>query len=113
MNVFEKAYAAADSIGIYSCPDVYPGDDRERWITYNTVSERGALYGDDAAHDMVTSIQVHLFLPANENYFDTRKQLRDALIAQGFTFPDMVNNSIEGMHRHIVFECEDDEERED
>ena len=113
MNAFEKAHAAADNIGMYSCPDVYPGDDRERWITYNTVWERGALYGDDTAHDMVTRIQVHLILPKNENFYDVRKRLRDALIEQGFTFPEMVDNSIEGMQRHIVFECDDDEERED
>lgn len=113
MNVFEKVHAAAESIGIFSCPDVYPNGDRDRWITYNIVYEQGAEFGDDVATDMVTSIQVHLFLPRNENFFDIRKQLRNALISQGFTFPEMTNNSIEGKTRHIVFECDDDEESEE
>ena len=113
MNVFEKAHAAADSIGYYSCPDVYQKGDKDRWITYNLTFEKGELFGDDVAHDMVTSIQVHLFLPRKENFFSIRKQLRDALITQGFTFPEMTNNSIEGEMRHIVLECDDDEESEE
>ena len=113
MNAHEKVHAAAESIGIYSCPDVYPDGDKDRWITYNTTYEQGAAFGDDVANDMITSMQVHLFLPRNENYFRIRTQLRDALIAQGFTFPEMTNNSIEGEYRHIVIECDDDEERED
>lgn len=117
MNAFEKAHAAATSIGIYSCPDVKKSrDKRDKWITYNLISENGQMYGDDTAQDMVASIQVHLFLPASANFYGIRKELRDALISQGFTYPDMVNNSLEGNNseiRHIVFECRDDEERED
>ena len=117
MNVFEKAHAAAQDIGIYSCPDVKrKKDGHTTWITYNLASESGRMYGDDAAGDMVSSIQVHLFLPASENFFSKRKELRNALVAQGFTHPEMVNNSLEGENneiRHITFECSDDAESED
>ncbi len=117
MNVFEKAHAAADSIGIYSCADVKSEKvKRTTWITYNISYERGQMYGDDKAHDRATAIQVHLFLPRRENFFHVRKLLRDALITQGFTHPEMVNNSLEGKEneiRHIVFECQDDEESEE
>jgi hypothetical protein len=117
MNVFEKVHAAADSIGIYSCPDVKSEKvKRKTWITYNLSYEQGRMYGDDEAHDRVSAVQVHLFLPKQENFFHTRKLLRDALIAQGFTHPEMVNNSLEGREneiRHIVLECQDDEESEE
>lgn len=117
MNAFEKAHAAAQSIGIYSCPDVKrKKDGYAKWITYNMAAERGECYGDDVANDRVTAIQVHLFLPSHENFFSIRKRLRDALIGQGFTHPEIVNNTLEGKDneiRHIVFECEDDEESED
>ena len=117
MNAFEKVQAAARSIGIYSCPDIKrKRDNRKKWITYNLVSETGQMFGDDSAQDMVTHVQVHLFLPASVNFYSDRKALRDALIRQGFTYPEMVNNSLEGNNneiRHIVFECRDDEERED
>lgn len=117
MNAFEKAHAAAQSINIYACPDVKRNkDDRTTWITYNLISESGRMYGDDTAQDMAVSIQVHLFLPATQNFYTLRDTLRNALIAQGFTYPEMVNNSLEGDNReirHIVFECSDDEERED
>ena len=117
MNVFEKIHAAANTIGIYSCPDVKSEKvKRSTWITYNLSYERGQVYGDDTAHDRVTAVQVHLFLPKREDFCHTRRLLRDALIAQGFTHPEMVNNSLEGKEneiRHIVFECQDDEESEE
>ena len=51
MNVFEKIHAAADSIGIYSCPDVKSEKvKRKTWITYNIYYEQGRMYGDDEAH---------------------------------------------------------------
>lgn len=117
MNAFEKVQAAARSISIYSCPDIKrKRDNRKKWITYNLVSETGQMFGDDTAQDMVAHVQVHLFLPAPVNFYSDRNALRDALIRQGFTYPEMVNNSLEGNNneiRHIVFECRDDEERED
>lgn len=124
MNVFEKAKAAADVIGYTSFPDVAPEGlpesfwkNREdyyiRWITYNMAYEQGTLYGDDKAHAMRSGIQVHLFLPKKENFFSIRKELRNALIEQGFTHPETVLNTIEGDTRHIVMECEDDEESEE
>ena len=42
MNVFEKIHAAANSIGIYSCPDVKSENvKRSKWITYNISYEQG------------------------------------------------------------------------
>lgn len=109
MNVFEKVKAAAGSIGIYACPDVYTEGIKDRWITYNLAYEQGEMYADDTAQDMRSGVQVHLFMPADENFFNLRKQLRNALVSQGFTFPKMVINQIEDNKiRHIVFECEDD-----
>ena len=114
MNVFEKVKAAADSIGIYACPDLYTKGDQEMWITYNLAFEQGAIYGDDIANDLTSGVQIHLFLDKDTNFFAIRRQLRAALIEQGFTHPEMVLNSLEDNKiRHIVFECEHDAESED
>ncbi len=114
MNVFEKVKAAADSIHVPAFPDIYTKGDHDIWITYNLAYENGALFGDDIAGDLVSGVLVHLFLDKNINFFSIRASLRNALIQQGFTHPQMVLNSLEDNKiRHIVFECEDDEESEE
>ena len=117
MNAFEKVQAAARSIGIYSCPDIKrKRDNRKKWITYNLVSETGQMFGDDTAQDMVAHVQVHLFLPAPVNFYSDRNALRDALIRQGATYPEMVNNSREGSNneiRNIVVEGREEDDREE
>lgn len=118
MTAFAKIQAAAESIGVYATPRVYTKNDRDIWITYNLTYEMGELYGDDVANDLRTGVQVHLFFKLSAdrdvNFFPLSRRLRKALIAQGFTHPQMMYNTIEDNKvRHIVFECEDDEESED
>ena len=122
MNTFERIQNIAKSLNIPAYPDSYTGKDSarpERWITYNFAADNGALYGDDAPNAVVHSIQVHLFMPANKNFFAIKNSIRNALFEDGFTYPSIPLNTVDevttansGTHkiRHIVFECETEDE---
>lgn len=121
MNTFERIQNIAKSLNIPAYPDSYTGKDSarpERWITYNLAANNGDLYGDDAPNAIVHSIQVHLFMPANKNFFAIQNSIRNALFEDGFTFPDITSqvdkittaNSGTSKLRHIVFECETEDE---
>ena len=121
MNTFERIQNIAKSLGIPAYPDSYTGKDSarpERWLTYNFAANNGDLYGDDAPNAVVHSIQVHLFMPANKNFFAIQNSIRNALFEDGFTFPDITvtvdkvttANSGTSKLRHIVFECETEDE---
>lgn len=111
MNAFEKIQSAAQSVGVKAFPHTYSGQEK-RWITYQVITERGELFGDDEPGTVVSRVMINLFIPVRENYIELKDKLRRALFAQGFTWPEIVNTSIEsdtGL-RHIVFECEDEDE---
>lgn len=121
MNTFERIQNIAKSLNIPAYPDSYTGKDSarpERWITYNFAADNGALYGDDAPNAVVHSIQVHLFMPANKNFFAIQNSIRQALFDDGFTYPEVTvlvdeittANSGTSKLRHIVFECETEDE---
>ena len=121
MNTFERIQNIAKSLGIPAYPDSYTGKDSarpERWLTYNFAANNGDLYGDDAPNAVVHSIQVHLFMPANKNFFAIQNSIRNALFEDGFTYPEVTvlvdeittANSGTSKLRHIVFECETEDE---
>ena len=121
MNTFARIQNIAKSLNIPAYPDSYTGKDSarpERWLTYNFAANNGDLYGDDAPNAVVHSIQVHLFMPANKNFFAIQNSIRQALFDDGFTYPEVTvlvdeittANSGTSKLRHIVFECETEDE---
>ena len=113
MTTYEKIKAAADALNIPAYPDDFSHSD-EKYITYNIQFEDPELFGDDQPNAVICSVQVHLFMPRDENFFALRTALRHELFRQGLTYPTVAYNTIEtGTDtRHIVFECEDDEDAE-
>lgn len=111
MNTFEKIQAAAEICGIPAYPHVYTGS-ADKWITYQIMTERPALFGDDAPHAAVARVMINLYVPQTYNYLQLKNKLRKTLFAQGFTFPEVVNTAVEAdtKIRQITMECEDDEE---
>ena len=114
MNTFEKVKSAADSLNIPAFPDWYYGDDLDTYITYNMSEETPDNFGDDHPNAVLATVQVHLFMPCNVNFFELRNNLRKALYETGLSYPSVVQNNIDDgtTIRHIVFECEDDEDEE-
>lgn len=84
-------------------PDLYGGKE----TTYCTFqyTEFPRNFGDDAPQETLYLVQVHLFAARGENTLKTRKLLRQALLAAGFTAPEIENASDE-TSQHYVFECE-------
>lgn len=106
-SAFEKIKAVADGLSIFSCPDVYTKGDKSEWITYNLADDHGAAFSDDLPAEFVADVQVHLFLPIDQNFIPKMHQIRAGLMGQGFTCPDITTMVEADTHlRHIVFECE-------
>ena len=84
-------------------PDVYTGT-KNKFIAFNIADERGVVC-DDSATENVISIQVHLFLPLNENYFNIKDLIKTKLVSIGYSYP-VVSQMIDDDKRHLIFECE-------
>lgn len=109
MNSFQKIREACKSLKLPSYPD-FNTQNENTYVVYNIVVETPVNFGDDAPESTIVDLQVHLYLPAHQNFFDLKNKLCKALFQQGFTYPSIPLNEVEenGTVRHIVFEFEDD-----
>ena len=88
---------------------IYEGDE----TTYLTFNMNGipANFADDEPQHERWLIQLHLFAPFTTDTTALRKQIKAALLAADFSYPDQIDasNSVrdsDGTERHIVFEFE-------
>ncbi len=108
MTSFEKIVNAIKRFGYPYEPDVYTGKNR-KYFTYNYADERGELFADNVPESVIASVQVHFFLPYSENFISEKNRIRKALFEGDFTFPE-VTVLKDGDKRHIIFECDTEEE---
>ena len=100
-------------MGCPIAPDIYDGKEK-KYYTYNIADDRGAYFGDDEPLSNRVSVQVHFFLPMEENYIRIRNQTRQKLFKAGFTYPVIsMTTETDTRKRHIIFECEIEEEMEE
>lgn len=101
-----------------SKPDKYAGSETH-FSTYNYADDRGTDFADDEPQENKVSLQVHYFLPANEEFMTTKNQIRDALWNVfkndvDVTYPVVsVMVETETKLRHLTFEFDATEEREE
>ena len=107
MTAFENIISAIAPFGYPYQPDIYTGE-REKYFVYNYADQRGTLFADET---VIASLQLHFYLPADENFLKVQKQIRTALFKRGFTYPE-VTVIREENKRHIIFECEIEETEE-
>lgn len=108
MTSYQKIKQACKSLKLPAYPD-FSTQGEETYVVYNIVGETPDNFGDDAPENVVVDLQAHLYLPANQNFFDLKNKLCKALFQQCFTYPSIPLNEVEdGKVRHIVFEFEDD-----
>ncbi len=113
MTAYQSIVQAIKDFGYPYEPEVYQGK-AERYFTYNYADDRGDLFSDDAPETTVASVQVHFVLPAGDPFAAIKKRIREALLRQGFTYPEVTNNvDAENNIRQLVFECEIEEEIEE
>ena len=110
MTTFEKIVEAVKPFGYPYEPDVYRGTEAERWITYNYSDDYASEFADDEPAVVIATVQVHLFLPIREDFYKIKQQIRKALFAQGFTYPEITVLTENETIRHIIFECDIEEE---
>ena len=110
MTEFEKIIAAIKPFGFPHAPDIYEGSE-EHFFVYNYADEMADFYADNAPAAVRASVQVHLYVPAEENFIELKNKVRRAL-QQGFTYPE-VTVLREAKKRHLVFECDIEEELEE
>lgn len=110
MTTFEKIITAIQPFGYPYAQDVYVGES-DHWFTYNYVSDYGDLYSDDEPAEIVVSVQVHLYLPLQEEFIELKNRVRRAIYAQGFTLPQITFQMTEDkVYRHMIFTCNIEEE---
>ena len=113
MSASEAIINALKEFGYPCKPDIYTGKENY-YFTFNTAGEHGENYGDNEPECVVCNMQIHLYLPLEKNYLKIKKQVREALFKAGFTYPEVTVLTIpEKGIRHIVYECDIEEERED
>ena len=112
MTVNKRIINALSPLGIPVTADFF-GDGKAEYITFNYVTDKGALYADNEPVADVAEMQVHYFLPTTKNYLENKKKIRKALLAAGFTWPDVtVLTEPDQKTRHLTFECEIENEEE-
>lgn len=105
MTVNEKIVQALSSFEIPITADFFGGGKKE-YFTFNYASDRAENFGDDKPLNAVASMQIHYFLPVEKDYLSIKKQIRNALFAAGFTYPVVTHLTEDKKIRHLIFECE-------
>lgn len=118
MDAFTTIKGVATSLGYACTPNHYTGKE-SRYVEYNYAVLSGRNFGDDRPLCNVADVQVHLYMPLKENFLTRMKQMQEALFEAGFTWPEVTvlseydevetSKGLDGI-RHIVFECEYEEE---
>lgn len=108
MTVNEKIKHALSPFGIPVVADFYGGG-KDEYFTFNYADDRATDFGDDAPQHVVAYMQIHWFLPRNKDYLELKKKIRNALFRAGFTYPEITVLTEKGI-RHVVFECEIEDE---
>ena len=109
MTSFQKIREACKALKLPAYPD-FSTQGEDTYVVYNYMAETPANFGDDEPHSVIEDLQVHLYLPAEKNFFEIKNKLCRSLFEQGFTYPSIPLNEVEDNQkvRHIVFEFEDD-----
>ena len=95
--------AAITPIVTECVPDQYGGTATE-YCTFN-YSEIPDAFGDESPGAIRYLVQLHYFLPTGTNPYAKKKQLKNALLSAGFTYPSVTNAS-DADGQHYVLEAE-------
>ena len=106
MTIYEKI---SDALALLQIPieEDFFGDGEDEYITFTLIRDGAAISADDEPVHEVADLQIHYFLPRDREYAETQKRIRRLLLEAGFTWPAVtVIVEPDDKTRHIVFECE-------
>lgn len=112
MSIEERIVRAVAPIGLPCAHPNYDGEEKT-FLTFNLDAIPDNFADDGPLHERWI-VQLHLFAPVTQNTRKLRKEIRNAVFAAGFTYPDQIDASeafkkTDGSEQHIVFEFEDAE----
>ena len=106
MTVNAKIIKALSFLEIPVTADFFGGQAKE-YVTFNYADEHGRVYADGEPQEDVVSMQIHYFLPVSKDYLENKRRIRRALLNAGATYPDVtILTEPDHKTRHIIFECE-------
>lgn len=83
MNVNSKLKALENITGFPAEQDEYEGSS-DKYIVFTYEDERPSFYADNKEQAETAYLMVSLFVPKNYNYFEDKKNIKTALVQQGF-----------------------------
>lgn len=104
MDIYERICTAVTPVVPVCVPVTYTGAAQE-YCTFN-VTDIPDAEGDNAPTQMRHLVQLHYYLPLDQNPILTKRALRQAVLAAGFTYPEETNSSDDDGY-HYVLEFED------
>lgn len=108
MTTFKKIIECIKDFGYPYTPNLYTGTEN-RWFTYNYADDYDSEYADDEPQTIKVQVQVHLFLPINDNFISTKNQVR-AKLRTYFTGIEVEEMTEGDTLRHLCFTCYAEEE---
>lgn len=111
MTVNQKIITALQPLRLPITPDFFGSGEKE-YITFNYADDRAKNFGDDMPLNVVAYMQVHYFLPIEKDYLYNKKEIRKLLFAAGFTYPEVTEQIEDKTTRHLIFECEIENDEE-
>ncbi|MDE7436789.1 MAG: hypothetical protein K2N01_13350 [Lachnospiraceae bacterium] len=106
MNVNKKIIGALQGFGYPVVQDLYTGK-KDHYFVFTYADERGINFSDNRPKQEKASINISLFLPANENYMQLKEDVKKKLIGAGFSYPSAGQYlEQDGRIRHVVFVTE-------
>lgn len=116
MTINKKIIEALKEYGMPVVSNHYSGTEK-RYIEFNLFDDTGEVFADDTPQFDVVMVQVHLFLPREEDCLQLKKQIRNSLLEAGFCYADITENvDPEATEqypygiRHLTFETEIEED---
>lgn len=116
MTINQKIINALKPYGMPVIPEHYSGKEK-RYIEFNLYDDTGKVFADEEPEFDVVLVQVHLFLPREEDYLKLKNQIRRSLCEAGFCYADITQivepeptNEYPYGIRHLTFETEIEED---
>ena len=105
MSVIGKIDRILETVCDEVAKDVYEGKS-DTYIVYNVAAEDPTGYHDDAPSDNIIYLQIHLYMPKDDDYTLLQKELKTAVFNGGFSYPRVALNTVEKDtdKRHICYE---------
>lgn len=107
VNLNRRIVSALSSFGLPIAETLYEGT-ASSYFVYSIVYDVAGDTGDDEPQAYVATVQIHYVCGSlNTSYASMKRQIRQALVAAGFTAPEVTDMSdTKDKIRRLVFECE-------